>query len=255
MAASQRAPADEQERWNRTANAAAAQLRQAVLASGLAARSQRCLPPANIGVAAHERGLEHKAGTARTVQKRPQNHKRDARKADVGGGGGDGQQRRSLLRRDGGKKQGARPAHGGHLPLASSLPGQPVDRVADHSTNVFLVDIGGGIDICRQRGVTRVCRCDSRATNIKPHQCLHLLCPGLCLSLHWVLPFLVCLFALSACACPLKLRSLRNRTLRRCRFAVFQYKPTLSCGDPALSKRRLPSSRKTATPASTWSRE
>ena len=29
---------------------------------------------------------------------------------------------------------------------------------------------------------------------------------------------------------------------------VFQYKPTFSRGDPALSKRRLPSSRKTTTP-------
>ena len=42
---------------------------------------------------------------------------------------------RALLRRDGEEKRGARPAHGGHLPLASSLPGQPVD----HLTNVLPV--------------------------------------------------------------------------------------------------------------------
>ena len=46
------------------------------------------------------------------------------------------------------------------------------------------------------------------ATDIQPH----LLGPGLCLSLHWTLPFLLCSFALSACACPLKLRSLGNHT-------------------------------------------
>ena len=35
------------------------------------------------------------------------------------------------------------------------------------------------------------------ATDIKPH----LLGPGLCLSLHWLLSFLFCLFVPSACAC------------------------------------------------------
>ena len=106
-----------------------------MLALVLAARPQRwcrCLPLANctnIGVAAQERGFEQACGPSRSVPKRPRNHWRDAPKADVGGGGGDGQQRRSLLRRDGEEKRGARPAHGGHLPLASSLPGQPVDHL------------------------------------------------------------------------------------------------------------------------------
>ena len=81
-----------------------------------------------MGVGAQGRGFERVAGPTRTVQKRFQNHWRDAPKADVGGGGGDGQQRRSLLRRDGKEKRGTRLAHGGHLSLSSSLPGHPVDH-------------------------------------------------------------------------------------------------------------------------------
>ena len=78
--------------------------------------------------------LRRVAGPTRTVQKRFQNHWRDAPKADVGGGGGDGRQRRSLLRRDGKEKRGTRPAHGGHLSLSSSLPGHPVDQSQGNSS-------------------------------------------------------------------------------------------------------------------------
>ena len=58
------------------------------------------------------------------------------------------------------------------------------------------------------------------STGPRPLACQFTSGPGPCLLLHWMLPFLFCLFALSACACALKLRSLCNQVPRLCRFAV-----------------------------------